>query len=571
MAAVDMLRRATDTEQAWGTLFTRMDVDRDLYHNEQFRLTDKNGKPMKNVQNLTFNDAQTFGLRVIATLNSAEVQTVVQGKTIKKKAAATVEEFFRLLFGQADERLAARDMPSLRAFQNEMACIRGRIVTRVLLSQTGKDFIPDLIPVDPRFVVYGMGLHGLSWIAAKTIRDPEEVSEEYHFEPKTDAPVVWDIWDSLTEQVYIDGEQKFQQANPWHKPPWVVTSCASSLLTDITAFANRAESIYAADRNLYEPMNRIGSILYTEVGKLLKPPMQFRNRKGQAGKPPQQPPYGEAVTVPIATDEEFLNMPRSDLTQAGRLLIAMLEQRLQRGALPAVDYGNLTFPLSAVAIKGLQGARDQVFLPRLQALGTHFRDIARMVREQYIAGGFKAELGDAAGSRRVFPATEIKGDYDIAFKFNAVNPEQDVANYAIADAAKAWFGDEYILGHILQVDDPLEVMNQKWAELAPKTSELLAKVKMIRALIDTGDEFSAKLLAEEMKLNFEQLKSGKVTPQATPASEAIKNAQTGTPAVPLMGQRGAGRPGAGTSAQTQILQAPTGAVPVGAEGAQQGG
>jgi hypothetical protein len=558
MAADEIFEKIQAKEDDWADLFTRMDFDRDLYHNAQFQLTDKDGRPMKNVENVTLNDSMTFGRGVVSALNAADMQTIVESKEGEQESDSVIEEFFRLLFQTADERLSKRDISGLRFFSNEMACLRGRIVTRVLLSGDGAEFVPDLTPCDPRFTVYQMGLSDLAWVAVKSIRDAELIEEQYGKVCKSERPECWDFWNREMERVYVGSDIFFEQPNKSKRPPFAITSCSGSLLQDSIAFQHQAESIYGANRYLYNPMNRISSILATEVGKLLKPPQQFKNRKGPEGKL-KAPPYGEGVNIPMYPDESIENMPRADLTQAGRLIIALLEQRIQRGGYTAIDYGNLTFPLSAVAIKGLQGAKDQVYLPRLQALAVHYRDIARLVRQQYIDQGFEAELGDDT-NRKVFPASQLAQDYNLFFRFNALNPEMDAANYTFAGVAKEWLSDQTIMTTILQVDDPIGEMNKKWAEMGPKINPRLAMFRICKALLDTGRDAEAEILANEAKLSIDQIRSGKIG-----GEKPIEVASGGgKPLVPLLPQ-GGGVPSRGRPAQEQILENPGNAAAVGSE------
>ena len=540
-----VLSKVIDTEGAWIDLFLRMETDKDLYNIKAFQLKNKDGRPTSNVSNITLNDASVFASRVLATLNSASMQLVIEGEKIDDNQTALLEKFFEGIYLAVDEDLSNnRDIIGLRPFLNEQLCIRGRAVSRILLRTEGKEFIPEILPCDSRYFTYGLGRYGMRWGAYRTTRSKEELQEEYPAASiRGSVGNVVDVWDDKVEQVFIDDTLAYEQPNPLGYPPFVVTSChRGSMLQDADAMSHKAESIFAGARNLYEHKNRIVSIMYTQHAKLLKAPMQFKNREGARAEPPKYPPYGEGVVVPIAVDEEYINMPIMDLQQAGRLLYAIVDSNIQKATLPNVDYGNLTFPLSAVAISKLTATRDMVFLPTLQALAIHYRNQNKMIRKQFIQGGFRAELGKE-GEKRRFTSAEIKKlepIFSCKYDITASSPEQDIANYSIAEAAQRWASDDTICRDILKQPDPAGEKRQRMVEMAEKVNPFVLQLRIAQALIEEGRDLEAKVMCRQMGISWRQLKSGKVEPEAKKPQPEQQQSQG---RLPLLGKdRGVMRP-----------------------------
>jgi hypothetical protein len=126
--------------------------------------------------------------------------------------------------------------------------------------------------------------------------------------------------------------------------------------------------------------------------------------------------------------------------------------------------------------------------------------------------------------------------------------------------AKEWLSDQTIMTTILQVDDPIGEMNKKWAEMGPKINPRLAMFRICKALLDTGRDAEAEILANEAKLSIDQIRSGKIG-----GEKPIEVASGGgKPLVPLLPQ-GGGVPSRGRPAQEQILENPGNAAAVGSE------
>jgi len=241
-------------------------------------------------------------------------------------------------------------------------------------------------------------------------------------------------------------------------------------------------------------------------------------------------------TIPIDKGTRGLfPMDVADIKQATRLFYALLLGAVQRGSLPNIDYGNLTFPLSAVAISKLTSQKDAIFSPRLQAISIFLRKLHYMIRDQYVQGGYEAELGEE-GLERTYKASDLDKKYKISYKFHSVSPEQDIANYAVAQQALAiGMSRESVYTNIVKLQDPMGEIMKSRAERAEQIDPIIALFRYGHALIDQKTEESfleADLVAAKIENLIRQ-------PQVAP--EPQKPKVEGKSLVPLLEGGGQGR------------------------------
>lgn len=523
-----------EKEVDFSKLFARMDTDKSLYYLEQFILKDEHNRKVPGVNNLTLNDPRTFADRAIAAIAGADMQVVIEGDGLSDKATTYTEHFLADIFSLADERIAAKGLGSLYQFLSGQSCLRGHIAARCLMRVDGDEFIPDILPCDTRFLTYERDEDGLSWASYKTTRSKAQVQSKYGIGTTKKNAEVQDFWDKEKNIVGVGGREAKTQEHDLGCTPFIIEQVmAGAVLLDNDFVEHNGESIYAADRALYPELNRVATILHTLNMMSFKAPMQKQYKDPNAATRPDLPPYGVGAVIPVAEGELYLPMPIQDIRAATRLLYAMLDARIQRGSLPAVDYGNLTFPLSAVAISSLTESKDQIYLPRFQALALFYRALAKMVIKQYIEGGIDAEIA-TGGHKAKYSPDKLEGDYSISFKFYNISPEQNIANYSVASAARPYVSEDTIKRDILKLEDPDGEKSKRLSEMADKVVPALALYKMAKAKIEAGEEVEAQLIANQLGLSLDQLKSGKLEqPNATPERET-------EPALPLLGRRGTG-------------------------------
>ncbi len=537
-----------EISQDFQPLFRRMDADADIYNMVEYQLKDIETKQVaKDVVNVTMPDLKIFADRIQAFMVEAAMQTVVEGKRLSDKETTLIEDFDADIRYEIDQRLMTRDIQSLYSFLIEQTCIRGTIGARYVSWDNEGMFVPDLVPCDSRFLLYEYGDKDLERVAFKTIRSKSSILQRYpkaEFAGTAKRGGILEEWDKKVCRIWLvnpdsdnydTGQQLDEYENVFQYVPFIVQGVGSgSMLQDEKSREHRFESVFASTRLLNEHLNMLASILQTLNYMTFNRPHMWES---DAGTLAQKPPKASGrKTTPVDKGTKGLYpMPVSDIQNATRLFYALLLGAVQRGSLPNLDYGNLTFPLSAVAISKLTSQKDAIFSPRLQAIATFYRKLHYMIKDQYIKGGYKAELGEE-GVKKVYEPANLDKNYKISFKFHSISPEQDIANHAVAQQALAeGLPRKYVYTNILKVQNPEGLIMESRAEKIEQLDPIIALFRYGHALIEQGTEESF-LESDLVAMKIENLLR---QPQMTP--EPPKSQVNAKSLVPLMSGGGGGQ------------------------------
>lgn len=540
------------TAQDFRPLFERMDTDADLYNQVEYALPDlRTKKPAKNVVNVTMNDAKVFADRVISFMNQVLMQTVVEGKYLQDRDTTLIENFDSDMRYTIDEALVARDISNLNAFLIEQSCVRGTIAARYASWDNKGKFIPDLLPCDSRYLIYEYDRKDLDMAAFKTTRTESSVKNDYgniNFQSEAGRCGIWEYWNKEVSQIWlthpqhdnIDGILLDEKPNVFGYVPFIIQGIgAGTMLQDSNSRQYRFESVFAGNRRLFAHLNMLASILQTLNYMTFNRVHLWESEAGTTANSLPEP--GVRKTIPIDKGTRGLfPVEISDVNNATRMFYALLLGAVQRGALPNIDYGNLTFPLSAVAISRLTATKDAIFWPRFNAIAWFYRKLHYMIKDQYIKGGYVAELGEE-GVERKYSASDLDKDYKINYKFHAVSPEQDIANYAVAAQAKAvGLSDHTVFTNILKLQDPTGEIMKGRAERVEQIDPIVALFRYGHAIIDQATEESfleAELVADQIDKMLRQ----RYAPVPEEMSEATGRSKSPQSMMPLLEGGGGGR------------------------------
>ena len=553
---MDYLKLVSDKEVDLKPRFDRMDIDRDLYHLTPFKLQDRHGREAPNVKNVTLNDPLVFANYIRSVIQGAENTPIVQSLTaknkVKDKETSLIERFLVDLWAMATQRSKELNLEiaGLDAFFVEQLVIRGWLVARYLSWKEGEDFVPDLIPFDARYVTYEIGKKGWDWVAYKTKRSKAKIDALYSREIiGTDATVTV-FYDDEYERTFLEKDLIKEWRHDEGYVPFIIQpSYSGSMLMDSNneATKRRGESIFAADREIFEVMNENATVFNTVAGFQFKPPLQYFGEDGEKAEP-EIPDWGslEGVVTPVS-GEGYKAMPLQDLHRAALQNFSILEQRKQWGSLPAIMFGSLTFPMSAIGIQRLSTFQDQLYSPRLDALKAFKQAIAEMAIKQYVAKKINAEVG-RKGHKTKYKWQDIKKaeDCEIIYLYSLVSPEQNIANVSLAAAMGDLVSYDYKRREIVKLKNPdnedLKVLSEQADRLVPN----LSLYKMAKAKLEAGEEIEARIIATEIGLTLEQLESGQIG--------GIKKKPSGIErppkqVLPMIGGQAAGRGGTAQTAQ----------------------
>ncbi len=539
-SAQDVLKLVTEKEAENTELYLRMDNDRDLLWLNEYVMKDLDQKDVPGVVNQTLNDPAVFEDEVKAAMSSTSQQTVVKADAEDFDTEA-VEDFQGAAWDAANALLRKqRKWPPLNSYFSEQLINRGRAGARCTFRWVDGVLIPDIVPWDMRWVSYELGITGLQWVALRTNRTRDMIKLQYDIEIAGQEASVIDFWNTESNVVIIDvrsdgrfktgvaGRETREQPHDYKQVPFVFEVVPlGTNFADISNRSHLGESIFFKIRGIIPELNRLASMAMTANWLALYGPMQFKSRDPNAEPPDYQDAVGpRAITAVDAAGGGIEPVPIQDLLRAFQEMHNILESRMQRGSLTAIDLGNLTFPLSGTALLEIGEGRDRVLLPRINSLALLNQGLAEMFTEQTLAiakgTGLPIELG-AKGHKRTFTVASIEGEYETTYKFFSKSPITDAGRFSLAAAAGNTISERTKLEKILQVEDPdAEEAQKRWEE-AERISPRVKILRTIKALVDRDTDESAleaEVMAAELGVDLEAMLRGEVeTPSPVPVDQ----------------------------------------------------
>jgi len=232
----------------------------------------------------------------------------------------------------------------------------------------------------------------------------------------------------------------------------------------------------------------------------LSPPQVLKSKSGK--KLPSEPIYRLGRILALETSEGLEKVDAPDIIGSTRFFQGMLGGALQRGSLSHIDWGNLQFQLSQVAIATLAGASRQVFTPRLHTMERFKRKLAKEIISQFTRFDMTADIG-RVGKKRTYTKADLEGNYSIDFEYLTALPEEMAASYGLAGMAQRWMDDRSIRKVILKYRDPDDISEKYIAQQAQRVSRALALFEMAKSLDNQGRADEAKVLLIEVGQTLE--------------------------------------------------------------------
>ena len=153
---MDYLKAVADKKKELTNLHERMDDDRDLVNLDKYVLKDINAQKIPNAVSITLNDPAVFAANVEASLSNSSEQVAVESSN-RKIDTVEIEEFVRMSFATAENRLRRSGRFPLNPFLDQQMCRRGRGVLRILFRIEDGELVADITPWDSRYAYYAVG------------------------------------------------------------------------------------------------------------------------------------------------------------------------------------------------------------------------------------------------------------------------------------------------------------------------------------------------------------------------------------------------------------------------------
>ncbi len=487
--------------------FKRMDEDRKLAILDPYIMRNLDGTQTPDVINVTMNEAKVFLDRSASIMSGANMQRIVFGKGLSSTDTTTIENFYNDLYYENDLMVANVFWTSLYGFLIEQILVRGAIVARVLMRDKDGKFIPDISPVDSRYFLYDNDSQGIIWGAPFVTRSKAQIERDFGISINGRYAVVSDFWDDkyndiyIASQLYTGGSQaKDPERHPARQrehglgyPPYVFQKSGAGLssLMDVGGLKFQGESIFAPNRGLIPELHRAASIFQTLTAMSFEGSYEYESKEGTEATVSEGP--GLRKVIPVDQGGGYKLIQINDVKNATRLFYNMLVGALQRGGLPNIDYGNLSFPLSAVAITKLSGSKDAIFIPRLNAIALFFRAMSLMIKDQFIKGGTTVQLGREDIDVE-YTVLDIDKKFSTKYEFHTVSPEQDIANTAAGQQQLALgMPRRYIYENTLKVNDVEGLINEGRDEKLEEGDIAITLNRRLKSLADKDGKFDKHL------------------------------------------------------------------------------
>lgn len=474
-------------------LYLRMDADIDLFNLEPYTLMDYNLKTIvKRVDNVTLNDPMTFANRVMSKINQATMSITLDDDTIADTSRDTILDFAYYALSKADKFLKAKRMGKVRNNLVKISALRGIVGARVLVWDEDNKIYWDVLPVDTRFAQWEYGREGLLWGNIETERSAASVKDEY-----PDASIswgkicrIWEYYDPHNHVIFVNHIPVKAEENPLGYVPIFIAPVGQAMTlkkpSERDSIKREGQTIYDGNRQTYLDNNKLASIWMTTAAYGFRPPMQ-RTAPANAPDLDDIPPEanqaytggGKIIDMGYSKLEP---MPLKDVASSLPNMFGVLSSSKQRASFPDIEWGELTHPLSAVAITKLTDGNNQVLAGIVEALSDCYQFILNEFKNQAVKNnldtGYNLDI--------------LKKDVEFKVEFFPTSPEEDIANLSIAAAARGIYDDDTIREQICKQRDEGKIskaldeqkVNTMYPELlAYRTAKEFEKDRPIEAQI----------------------------------------------------------------------------------------
>lgn len=455
------LAEALAYEPRFRKLNQRQDNDLLKYYLDEYTMKDSHNAPLPNVENITLNDPRTYADRVIADLTAASMKFTVSD--CEPRFHHDIEQYYRRTFEDNDYNLSLQEIEELNFALNWYGCIRGWIATRTLVYKdvnSGLSFI-EIMPLDTRWMKWAADRQGTVWALTEATMTKDEILASYGKKIESAQTTVYELWTRSDFKVYQGTGTLLTDPivhNIGHCPVSVLPVPSQPTAprgvqgigrVEDEGLLRRGESIYAANRDVYDKLNALASTWATMNKMQFMSPIAFVSAKGRKLA---IRPYGLGIVMNLKEGEKFIELPTKEMTASGQALFGQLSAAAQRGSLSNIDYGHLSFELSAVAIAKLTGERNQITLPRLKANAAMYKRICQSIKAQTLGNGYNTQITEADPVSKL-DSTVLNRPFRINVSFHSLSPEQNVANATVANSYKGLLSKRSILQRVVQVED----------------------------------------------------------------------------------------------------------------------
>ena len=504
----------------------------------------------------------------------------------------------------ADERLQSGGMNS--TVQGESAwnaVVRGGwIGTRaVLIKDAQGETVPDIVPIDPRNLVYEKGRGEPLWAAIITQRAKQDIRDEYpkfkfgiennvqHHEDDDDelARVVDYYWTEDGKRmncVIIDGQYAKKPTDTFAvnfpivirligNNPGVMNYSLKDTIDgtrEIPGIEDVGDSIFAALRHVIPQVNRLASYRMALTARAVQGTLIVKSRDGT--KELDQDAFASGAELGLSTDndEDIGLLPISQLTADAGQLEGELRLDESNAGLSDPALGRLTSPVSGAALQILSQADNEVVAPFLKAVESMLAGILDNLGRQYETGRYKdievrGKTHTDQPFNKVIAPDDIKGHNLLSVELRQTQPQDDFALWQAAQVASqvdpstgtALVSKQYAATKIAKVQDyDLEKRRMSGARIRASSAKYELLTQWHAARLSGEPEEVIQLLEMDIQREIEREAMEEAAMQYQ-----FEQAVNANPMAAAAGMNGAAQPGGGAGVQDMANPATVSADP----------
>ena len=539
-------------------------------------------------QSYTSNAPKILADKIMSYLSNAQmsVRVPLSLEVADRAGGSSKEKFVIGALNLADERMQRFGQPSVREQLAFHIVLRGWYAGRTMLNkrEDGTTFV-DITPFDPLHICYEMDDQGIVWLAHKSKRSATSVKTRYNvdveptIEGETSGGVtVWDYYSRTENAVIVVGdkeENKYGKRLTKHNvrdmdgnpcapvflgavgpAPWV----QDDLSGDDTA-RDYGESIFSANRTLYEDLNFAMSAYKTLVRRAVRRPYKIISPDGTTTLDTDPWQDGSEVPLPAGTDISLMDEITMPLDTGN--FVGLISGEIQRGGLSNVSYGELPFAISGFAAKVLQEGSSHQIEPRVKAMTACYKQMTEIVSMQYETGGFSAldvrgRHNDISNyfNEEIKPA-DLEGAGAIDIKFGVRMPQDEPQLVTMAqmmrDGERPLAPDEWIWENVMQINDVDQFKNAISAQQAHTTEPKALLLTLIEGLMQTGEQEKAMIYLDLLRKTLKQDQQQEAAQDAQ-FQQLLMATGMGAPPAPQGGGGTAGPPGVDGGVMSSPMQ-----------------
>ena len=504
----------------------------------------------------------------------------------------------------ADERLQSGGMNSTVQGENAWnAVVRGGwIGTRaVLIKDAQGETIPDIVPVDPRNLVYEKGRGEPLWAAIITQRAKQDIRDEYprfkfgiennvqHHDDDDDelARVIDYYWTEDGKRmncVIIDGQYAKKPTDTFAvnfpivirligNNPGVMNYSLKDTIDgtrEIPGIEDVGDSIFAALRHVIPQVNRLASYRMALTARAVQGTLIVKSRDGT--KELDQDAFSSGAELGLSTDndEDIGFLPISQLTSDAGQLEGELRLDESNAGLSDPALGRLTSPVSGAALQILSQADNEVVAPFLKAVESMLAGVLDNLGRQYETGRYKdievrGKTHTDQPFNKVIAPDDIKGHNLLSVELRQTQPQDDFALWQAAQVASqvdpstgtALVSKQYAATKIAKVQDyDLEKRRMSGARIRASSAKYELLTQWHAARLSGEPDEVIQLLEMDIQREIEREAMEEAAMQYQ-----FEQAVNANPMAAAAGMNGAAQPGGGAGVQDMANPATVSADP----------